>query len=92
MTYAERPSEPHPDRDHSLHERFTLRKSRSCPYAAGHRLGPHRRAVVAIADDVVQMLVRQIEEFHRVPVSCLRPPEFRLLGQHTMDARHASKA
>ncbi len=48
-----RPSEPHPDRDHPLQERFTFRRSRSCPYAAGYRLGRHCCAVVAIAHDVM---------------------------------------
>ncbi len=69
-----RPLKPHPNRDDPLHERFTLRLSRSSPYAASNRLGRHCWAMVAVTDDVMQLAMEKLEELQSIPVSVTLEP------------------
>jgi len=67
-------SEHHPDRDQPLHEGFSRRPTCSVPYAKSHRPGRHGEAVVAVADYVVQVGIRQVKEIDRVPVPVALKP------------------
>ncbi len=51
-----------------------LRLSRSCPYACCHGSGSHCWAMVAIADDVMQLAIGKLEELQRISVSVALEP------------------
>jgi len=81
-------SEHHPDRDQPLHEGFSRRPSCDSTNPKSYRPGRHGEAVVAVADDVMQVVIRQFEEFHRVPVPVALEP-FRT--QHRIVERYRER-